>query len=44
VAALRALPFEIAAALPLFSRGRRKVLFVIERLPSEDLLQVQMIS
>ncbi len=44
VAALRALPLEIAAALPLFARGRRQVLFVLERLPSEDLLQVQMVS
>jgi len=40
IAALRGLAFDIAAALPMHSRGRKRILFVLERLPEEELLQV----
>lgn len=40
VAALRGLAFDIAVALPVQSRGRRRILFVLEKLPDEGLLQV----
>jgi hypothetical protein len=40
VAALRGHAFDIAAALPVHSRGRKRILFVLERLPDEGLLQV----
>ena len=42
VAALRGHAFDITAALPVQSRGRKRILFVLERLPEEDLLQVEL--